>query len=387
MKKSILLLLTFLVISCQKEKKVELETENNISKVEKISNLLKTDKLQKFEFVLKKDTVLTGKEGTKIFIPKDLFDNYTNGKITFELKEFYSKEDMILNGLSTITDKDELLESSGMFYVNFKEVGKQLTIKEGKDYKIEVSNEQLSDTNIYYNDNDSIFKWKLSDDKIFTEIPDIVRNFKLFLSPSWKYDNIPDKYFKKVELAKVEKVKKQDSIEYMRLLEIQDIKAKTQNVIEVNELDWDTALEVGNLTDEEKKIKQQKILNFYNTKNEISTFVSKKLGWINCDRLISPDKVIDFTILNKTNSESSYYSIYFVYKDLKSIIQYNYNDLNDLTIKSFKLKGSVKAIVVNNFNDNIYYDIFYLNANSKTNFEINLKETTLEKLKQELISQ
>ncbi len=109
------LLLSITILSCQKEKKSLLVEENLIA----ISSQLKVDKLQTFKFELKNDTVISGKEGTKIWITKDLFENYTNGKITFELKEFYSKEDMILNGLSTVTNKDELLESSGMFYINF----------------------------------------------------------------------------------------------------------------------------------------------------------------------------------------------------------------------------------------------------------------------------
>ena len=117
MKTFYILLCSVVIFSCQKEKTTQELDKNSIS----ISSQLKTDKLQTFEFVLKNDTLISGKEGTKVWITKDLFENYTNGKITFELKEFYSKEDMILNGLSTVTNKDELLESSGMFYINFKE--------------------------------------------------------------------------------------------------------------------------------------------------------------------------------------------------------------------------------------------------------------------------
>ena len=143
MKRLAFLLIAVLFISCQEDKKFETEI-SSISKMQNITNLLKIDKLQTFEFILKEDTLFVGKEGTKIFIPKDLFKNYTNGKITFELKEFYAKEDMILNGLSTITEKDELLESSGMFYINFKEEGKQLNIKDGKNYTVEIANKPLS---------------------------------------------------------------------------------------------------------------------------------------------------------------------------------------------------------------------------------------------------
>ncbi len=214
MKSFYILLFSITILSCQKEKTSLLIEENSIS----ISSKLKTDKLQTFEFVLKKDTLISGKEGTKIWITKDLFENYTNGKITFELKEFYSKEDMILNGLSTITDKDELLESSGMFYINFKEGDKQLKIKKGKSYDVTIPNKPLEESNIYYNDNDSIFRWKLSNNSLYTEISDIVRNLKYSHSGKWKYDNIPYKFKKKVILDSLYIVKKRDSLQYLKIL-------------------------------------------------------------------------------------------------------------------------------------------------------------------------
>ena len=93
MKSFYILLFSIAILSCQKEKTSLPIEENSIA----ISSQLKTNKLQTFEFVLKNDTLISGKEGTSIWITKDLFENYTNGKITFELKEFYSKEDMILN--------------------------------------------------------------------------------------------------------------------------------------------------------------------------------------------------------------------------------------------------------------------------------------------------
>jgi hypothetical protein len=125
---------------------------------------------------------------------------------------------MILNGLSTVTDKDELLESSGMFYINFTEEGKQLKIKKGKSYKVEIPKKPLADSNIYYNNNDSIFRWELSDNKMCTEISDIVRNLKYSLSEKWEYDNIPDKFKKKVILDSLSIVKKRDSLEYLKIL-------------------------------------------------------------------------------------------------------------------------------------------------------------------------
>ena len=63
------LLLSIVLFSCQDEK----STEQLKKELELIACKLKTDKLQLFNFKLKNDTVITGKEGTRIFITKDLF--------------------------------------------------------------------------------------------------------------------------------------------------------------------------------------------------------------------------------------------------------------------------------------------------------------------------
>lgn len=383
MKKIILFFVAIIFISCQEDKKVEMEN-NSVLKVKELANSLKTDKLQVFEFILKKDTLFVGKEGTKIFIPKDLFENYTNGKITFELKEFYTKEDIILNGLSTITDKGELLESSGMFYINFKEDGKQLNIKEGKNYNVEFKNNPLSNSNIYYNDNDSIFKWKLSNEKIFTEIPDIVKNLKLFLSPKWKYDNIPDKYIKSVNLDSVEVIKKKDSIEYYRLLEIENKKIVQENEVFWDN-NWDKGIEDKKLTPIEKIAKRKKLHKIYDIYNELYSFSSDKLGWINIDKILNVELEKEFEFNMKNNVEFEFYYVSYVYLNNKTVL----NDFsNNKRLKTkIKISGKIKAIIYSNNDDKIYYDTFYIDANSKTNFELNLKETTVEKLKTELISQ
>jgi hypothetical protein len=54
--------------------------------------------------------------------------------------------------------------------------------------------------------------------------------------------------------------------------------------------------------------------------------------------------------------------------------------------KNLKVSGKIKAIIYTGNNEKIYYDSFYIDINSKPNFELNLKETTLEKLKQELVT-
>ena len=374
MKTIYILIFSIVMLSCQKEKTSLPIEENSIA----ISSQLKTNKLQTFEFVLKNDTLISGKEGTSIWITKDLFENYTNGKITFELKEFYSKEDMILNGLSTVTDKDELLESSGMFYINFKEGDKQLKIKKGKSYDVTIPNKPLAESNIYYNNNDSIFSWELSENKIHTEISDIVRNLEYFKSGKWKYENIPDKFKKRVAIDSLEIVKKRDSLKYLKIIN-EDKKKSIEALIEENG-EWGIALEDKNLSKEEKIERH----SFYDNQNQIYSFASDKLGWINIDKILVYEVEKEITFKN-TNQELKYFSLNLIYQNNQSILNYN---LNPFEIQSnlVKIVGKIKVVIYANSGNKIMFDSFYIDKNSKSEFDLNFKETSLDKLKQELIS-
>lgn len=374
MKTIYILIFSIVMLSCQKEKTSLPIEENSIA----ISSQLKTDKLQNFEFVLKKDTLISGKEGTKVWITKDLFENYTNGKITFELKEFYSKEDMILNGLSTVTDKDELLESSGMFYINFKEGDKQLKIKKGISYDVTIPNKPLAESNIYYNNNDSIFSWELSENKIHTEISDVVRNLEYFKSGKWKYENIPDKFKKRVAIDSLEIVKKRDSLKYLKIIN-EDKKKSIETLIEENG-EWGIALEDKNLSKEEKIERH----SFYDNQNQIYSFASDKLGWINIDKILAYEVEKEITFKN-TNQDLKYFSFNLIYQNNQSLLNYNLGQF-DTYLNKTKIIGKIKVVVYANSGNKIMFDSFYIDKNSKSEFDLNFKEITLDKLKQELIS-
>ena len=370
MKNYIFLILSLFLISCEQE---------NTSNLKEIEFQLKTDNLYTSEFILKSDTIIRGNLGTEIFIPKDLFNNYANGKITLELKEFYSKEDMILNGLVTITDKDELLESSGMLYINFTEKGKRLEIQNGKNYEVNLPNKPLNNSKIYYNDNDSVFNWKLSENKIYTEIPDYPRNLKFLIYT--KAEGIGG-FFKEVFLDSVDIVKRNDSLEFVKIQDKHNQEVTEQNDFFLNEQGWDSEIDNKELSKEEKNKKRKKLNNLYNLENEIYSFTSDKLGWINIDKLLEYQIEKNFQFKNKEMHD--FYCVNLVYLNNNSILAYYPNEFKILNQK-VKIKGKIKVVIYSYYNDKIFYDSFYIDKNSKTEFDINLKETTIEKLKNILI--
>ena len=68
------------------------------------------------------DTFLIGTEGTIIFIYEYSFYPIMSGEINIELREFYSRKDIILNNLQTLSDNG-LLATAGMIYINCRQSG------------------------------------------------------------------------------------------------------------------------------------------------------------------------------------------------------------------------------------------------------------------------
>ena len=116
--KYIIILLTSLalVISCNTGKK---------------SNLLsKPDDMTADEYVINidKDTTLVTKNGALLKIPKGTLATDNGNKVTIEIKEAYSIQQMIQAGLTTQSNGDPL-SSGGMIYINAA-AGQNVTIKQ-----------------------------------------------------------------------------------------------------------------------------------------------------------------------------------------------------------------------------------------------------------------
>ena len=64
---------------------------------------------------------------------------------------------------------------------------------------------------------------------------------------------------------------------------------------------------------------------------------------------------------------------------------YNLNEFKTHS-DSVKIIGKIKVVIYANSGNKIMFDSFYIDKNSKSEFDLNFKETSLDKLKQELIS-
>ena len=99
----------------------------------KLQNRFETNipshKMQYFEINLDRDTVFFTKNNALLIIPQCAFKLegkiVENQKVIVEFSEFYKPIDFVESHLSTITDKGELLESAGMFYIQAKTLDNQ----------------------------------------------------------------------------------------------------------------------------------------------------------------------------------------------------------------------------------------------------------------------
>lgn len=108
---------------------------------------------QLFTIASNRDTTITGAQGTKLVIKANSFvdaqDQSATGQITIKLKECYTVEDMLREGLTTMAN-NKILESGGMIYIEARAGDKQLKLK--KFEEIEMYNpipEVMADTNMF----------------------------------------------------------------------------------------------------------------------------------------------------------------------------------------------------------------------------------------------
>ena len=95
--------------------------------------------------------------------------------------------------------------------------------------------------------------------------------------------------------------------------------------------------------------------------------------------------ILKYSIDQNVNKYIQYLSLNLIYLDNKTFINEYLDTINE-SILTVKISGKIKVVVYGIYENKIYYDSFYIDKNSKSEFEINFKETTIEKLKQELIS-
>ena len=270
---------------------------------------------QTFKVVTTREITITCKEGTKITFPKNAFKTKDgkafNGVADIEVAEFYKKSDMLLNKLSTTSDR-KLLETGGMVYIDAKSGDEELEFDANSSYKIQMAINKKGNFQLFYGDT--------TDDRI-DWIPASNwasgNNNNNFISGSWFVYSDRD-----VTKEKWKEIEKLPSGTYYYYNNVIDIIPKALN------MDYART-----------PTKSDSVGNEF--------LSARKLGWINCDKFYnSPQK----TGLYVTLDNDSDASIYLIFKSINAVMQYSTKENNvysfynvpvgeDVTIMAFSVKG------------------------------------------------
>jgi len=141
------------------ETKEEVVIENKLSKVQQPTFSVNREYIQSFKVLSKKEIVIKGEKGTIIRIPENAFVDTkgvtVTGEITIELIEIYTKSDMLLNNIQTISNQ-KLLETGGMIYIKAFSQNMAVTLDKNKFFTLEFpTKNKQKDMNIFYGDTTS----------------------------------------------------------------------------------------------------------------------------------------------------------------------------------------------------------------------------------------
>lgn len=279
--------------------------------------------LQTFELDTISFSEIKGKNGTKILFTREAFEVTENQKITIELKEFYDFKELVLNNINTITNKGELLESSGVIYLDFKGDGKSLKLKKNNRIGIKFPENRLQGNNIYSGTIDSLNQFKWTEEQIFVGV--------MVFNQEYAID--------------VLKIIPRDSLEFY----YQDIP---------------------------ETIPGQAESDFFNITGAIYL---NRFEWINIDVVISPERLISFELI-PTNDDLENYNIYFTYSDINSFVS-DIRTKNNLVFEDIPVKNKTNLIIISKSNEKFYVDKVNLSEVFEDKIEINFKDTNLDEIR------
>lgn len=171
-----LLIASLFIVACSTER---IEPENDQGEYESAEEFLESEKPEEQEVEITKDGEgpIIGKNGTKIWLGKDILQ-YPNGDsvtypFTIKLIELYTPKDMILSRMPTVSGQ-QLLTCHGEVRVRAYKDDVELMLRPDALWKLEVpNNTPYADMICYYGNNvDANANWTNEFETLFTPISD-----------------------------------------------------------------------------------------------------------------------------------------------------------------------------------------------------------------------
>ena len=207
--------------------------------------------------------------------------------------------ELISDNLNTVTNKNELLESNGVIYLNLKVGDKKIKLKKDKKLRIEFAQKFRRGDRIFNGALDSLNQITWIDDK---------EAYITFLV----LDSVVTRQYGGVETMK-NKIISIDSLDYYSQL---NLNIKSDATSELDDFNW----------------------------WDYPSILIDNLGWINVDKILKPDARISYE-LNINQSDIDNVATYLIYQDLNSFIS-DYRQPNNLKFTDIPLKNETSLVVI-----------------------------------------
>ncbi|MRX64773.1 hypothetical protein [Maribacter luteus] len=295
MKKILPILGLAFLMSCITEK----ESKNNFFNPFKTSTKLE---IQFFDLDTIGSKEIIGEKGTRIYFVRENFDIDSTDKITMELKEFYSISDLLKNNIRTVTKDNELLESSGVIYLNFKSNGEDLKLRDSSTIRVRFPIDFSNKDKIFTGQMDSISQMSWSETEAYFMVLRFDKKYQIYVGYDVTLDSLP--YYQELW-------RKEDSI-------------YKKTIGSLNKID-----------------------------DNIGTSISlTNLGWINVDRFIEKPTVIDLDMTNALEVDGIV--IYVIYENFNSFTSFYPSDTKSIIQTEIPILENTSIIAVGIKDEQLY---------------------------------
>ncbi len=237
---------------------------------------------------------VVGKKGTIIYYNRDYFNVDSTDKITLELREYYELSDLIKSNIRTLTDDNELLESSGVVFLEFKKNGQKINLKDDNNISIRFPLEFSGKDRIFNGKIDSIGQISWSQTESFFTVLRYDKEYAIDVPHEVTMDSLP--YYQELW-------RKQDSIYEAKYGAYDRIKESVGNSVSLD-----------------------------------------NLGWLNIDRYVENPSKMDFEINNPRDVDGII--IYFVYDDYNSFTSFIPNNKDHISLKRIPIVPNTSIVAV-----------------------------------------
>ena len=378
-----LFILTVFITSCNKDKGNNTDV---FTKVYSIDNLT----TQTFSIDASIDNIITGTNGTKIRIPKKSFVYSTGqpvfGTVEIQLKEVFTKQEMVLGNLTT-TFNSKPLETGGMIFFDAFSNGKNLLLAENKSIQFALPTDStLNGMSLFFGIQDSSgINW----------VNPIALN-----KPNSDSSDISMDIFEKTTNIMYSVDGFDNEKDYPDSINIDVGRIAWQG--DGLKISKDSTFKIGNNTvhfyKQNRLLKWNEVFtvekgtnSFNEDKNSYYIFSLKKLGWANIDRLLEDPRTKEVELITSIENQGDFNFVYVTLVTQKMYLPgYQKKDntfcfsRNDDEPQQLPVGETATIIATSYKKDKPYFAIQKITIKDKQTITFKLLETTLEKLKADL---